>query len=171
MSKYLKVIVLIALGISSLGAEDFDLPSTSVKLKESKAKMNSHEDGYNYVDIRNQRDYDRAVKERGSDLGLSVNNSNNREMINVVKIRNVREKGKYLSGKGKYLHKIKKHDKNLGIQHRGNASHKNMTNIVTIKNSRLNGSTNSGTSIVGSGNIVGTTIINQTSTTNSSVGN
>ena len=158
-----------AFGVSFLEAEDFDLPSTTVKLKENKARMNRNRDGYNYIDIRNQRDYNRLVKERGSDLGLS--NSNSREMINVVKIRNVRENGKYLSGRGKYLHKTQKHDRNLGIKHRGNASHKNMTNIVNIQNSRLNGSTNSGTSLVGSGNIVGTIIVNQTSTTNSSVGN
>jgi hypothetical protein len=176
MSKYLKVSIFL---LALLRAEDFELPMetstiqstsrVSSNLKEMKARFNRNRDGYNYINIRNQKDYNRWISQRGNNLGL--NSSNKMEMINVVKIKNVRDKGRYLSSKGRFLHKGRRYDKNLGIQYTGDASHKNITNLVSVENSKLNGRVNSGTSINSSKNIVNTTITNQTSVKNSSIGN
>ena len=81
MSKYLKLTMIIVLGTNVLWAESYTPPS----LNELKAKINKDESNYNYVEVNNQSEYDDLVEERGEDFGISLEDNENREVINVVK--------------------------------------------------------------------------------------
>ena len=167
MSKYLKVAVLIVFGVSFLGAEDLKLPS----LNELKSKINKDRKSYNYVEINNQSEYDDLVKERGENLGLSLQNSENRQAINVVKIRNVTDREKYLTNKGKYLHHSSSNSNtNLGLEYIGDVSNKDIINVVKIENSSL-GSSNSGISVSTDTSVSNTSIQSNTTIINSSLRN
>ena len=173
MSKYLKVAVLIVFGVGLLGAEDdFSLPSVSEQLTELKAKVNNGRDGHNYVEVNNQSEYDDLVEERGEDLGISVEDDNTHEVINIVKIRNVSDRKQYLANENKYLHSSSSEpDTNLGVEYKGDVSNRDITNVVDIQNSSLSGSHNNGISISTNNDISGASIHNSTTTNNSSIGN
>jgi len=165
MSKYLKIIVLIVLGVSFLGAESFKAPS----LDELKAKINKDDKNYNYVEVNNQSEYDDLVEEGGADLGLSLENNENREVINVVKIRNV--SNQYVDDRGKYLHHSSSNSNvNLGLEYTGDISNREVTNIVEIENSSLE-SSNSGVSISTDRTISNASIHSSTTISNSSIHN
>jgi len=172
--KYSKLIVPLAIITNISVGEEFVLPSVTTgsnALKEIKARVNNNRENYNYIEVNNQEQYERLKRERGSNLGISTNGKHrHQEVINVVKIRNVRDKNRYSVDRRKYLHHDKEYDKNLGIRYKGNASNKNFTNIVNIKNSQLGGRINSGTSISTRQNIHGSTINNSTRIINSTQG-
>lgn len=158
MSKYLKVTVLIALGVSFLGAESFKLPS----LNELKAKINKDEENYNYVEVNNQSEYDDLIEERGEDLGLSLENDGSREAINVVKIRNITNQGKYLH------YSSSDSSTNLGLEYIGDMSNREMTNVVEIENSSLVEIDNAGISASNDSLTISNSSIHSSTTINNS---
>lgn len=168
MSKYLKVTILIVLGMNTVWAESYTPPS----LNELKAKINKDESNYNYVEVNNQSEYDDLVKERGEDFGISLEDNDNREVINVVKIKNVSDRKEYLADEDKYLHNASlKPNKNLGIAYEGDVSNQELTNVVDIQNSSLSGSANSGVSISTDRTVSNASIENSTTIRNSALGN
>jgi len=169
MSKYLKLTMIIVLGTNVLWAESYTPPS----LNELKAKINKDESNYNYVEVNNQSEYDDLVEERGEDFGISLEDNENREVINVVKIRNVSDRKKYLADENKYLHNSSsKADRNLGIEYQGDVSRRKLTNVVDIQNSNLSGSSNSGVSVTtDSTTVSNASIKNSTTVRNSTLGN
>lgn len=59
------------------------------KLTQQKAHINSEDENVNYVEIKNQRDYNNYIAEHG-ELGTEIRNQSNKEVLNVVKIKNVK---------------------------------------------------------------------------------
>lgn len=59
------------------------------KLTQQKAHINSEDENVNYVEIKNQRDYNEYIAENG-ELGTEIRNQSNKEILNVVKIKNVK---------------------------------------------------------------------------------
>jgi len=164
MSKYLKVALLIALGVSFLGAEHFQAPS----LDELKAKINKDDENYNYVEVNNQSEYDDLVEKQGENLGLSVTNNEHGQVINVVKIRNVSKQ--YIDDRGKYLHHSSSSSNvNLGLEYTGDISNQEVTNIVEIENSSLETS-NTGVSVSTDRTISNSSVHSSTTISNSSIG-
>lgn len=171
MSKYLKVTVLLVLGVSFLGADDFSIPTSSgtIDLREIKAKVNSEEKNYNYVVTHNAYESERIMEERGNNIGLSIENNNHGDVINVVKLHKYNDKDKYLADREKYLHHSSSdYEMNLGIEHKGNASHTNMTNIVEISDSEIEESVNAGISM-SDDDLMGASIYSETTIENSSI--
>ena len=158
MSKYLKITVLIALGVGSLGAENFQLPS----LNELRAKINKDEENYNYVEVNNQSEYNDLIEERGEDLGLSLENDGSQEVINIVRIRNVTNRGRYLHHSSSST--------NLGLEYIGDMSNIDITNVVEVENSSLNGIDNIGISASNDSSTISSSSISTSATiSNSSI--
>jgi len=180
VNKHFRILLLLTIASSALSAEE--LITTSMALKITKAKINSEKENYNYVEVNNQRDYDRLKKERGDDFGISIRNNRNkrfrkREVINVVKIKNAKDKDLNLYKRviNRKKSRTANYDKNLGIQYTGNASNKNFVNIVETKNSQFGnsitgGGVNSGVSISTQSDTHGTTIQNRNHSSNTKRG-
>lgn len=179
VNKHFRILLLLTIVSGVLSAEE--LITTSMALKITKAKINSEKENYNYVEVNNQRDYDRLKEEKGDDFGITIRNNRNkrfrkREVINVVKIKNAKDKDLNLYKTVKRVVNRKKnrtanYDKNLGIQYTGNASNKNFVNIVETKNSQFGnsitgGGVNSGVSISTQSDTYGTTIQNRNHSSN-----
>jgi len=159
---------------SSFSFSEEMINASSLILKEQKAHINNGKNGYNYVEINNQRDYNRY----GNNIGISDNNiKGSREVINVVKIRNVNDRAirlREIVSRFDSKSKVANHDKNIGIQYNGDASGRTFTNIVKTENTQLGhgfagGSVNSGVSISSSG-LRGTKIYNKNDSSNSKKG-
>lgn len=59
------------------------------KLTQQKAHINSEDENVNYIDIKNQGDYNDYIAEYG-ELGTEIRNQSNKEVINVVNIKNAK---------------------------------------------------------------------------------
>lgn len=180
VNKHFRILLLLTIGCSILSAEE--LITSSMALKIIKAKINSEKENYNYIEVNNQRDYDRLKEEKGDDFGISIrhNRFRKREVINVVKIKNAKDKDLNLYKTVKrVVHHKKSHtanyDKNLGIQYTGDPSNKNFVNIVETKNSQFGnsitgGGVNTGVSISTRNDTHGTTIQNRNHSSNTKRG-
>lgn len=59
------------------------------KLTQQKAHINSEDENVNYIDIKNQGDYNDYIAQYG-ELGTEIRNQSNKEVINVVNIKNAK---------------------------------------------------------------------------------
>ncbi|CAA6806964.1 MAG: Unknown protein [uncultured Sulfurovum sp.] len=58
-------------------------------LNKQKAHINSEDENVNYIEIKNQRDYNEYIAQNG-ELGTEIRNQSNKEIMNIVSIKNVK---------------------------------------------------------------------------------
>lgn len=130
--KIISTIAVLLLCVSSLEA-DFK----EIRAKQMAAKGDKN---YNYVNIKNKKDWEEQKKKNGGEIGMNTNNIKGRKAVNVVIIKNVRMGFQDKVGKFKNrianFKKNKAGGENIGVRGKIRNGMK-IDNKVIIKNSKI----------------------------------